>query len=188
MRDQIGKNIKMISGFIVLLLVVLILYQGVSAAGNWATSTTWPNSPDWGYQNWEKQTDTVIWKPTFMWSANPIPTNNRRIELEFYDPAHDNHCNRLEPFDVIEAGGDWIDGFDTDDECDWGEHERLTFWLKESNISSNVYYQAQAHANILYTAGYNGETNASWTCWGCSDHWMGKQIYTSGYTDGGSNP
>ncbi len=166
--------------------LLLVSFQAVSAAGSWHDD--WADAPDWGYQNWANYSTTIKWSPTFMWSSNPVPTSDRRIELEFYDPANGNHCDRLEPTTLVESGGDWIDGWNTDDECGGGDHERLTFWLKEHNISASTYYQAQATATKLYTAGYGGETNVSWTCWLCSDDWLGKQSYTSSYADSGSSP
>ncbi len=162
----------------------------VKAAGSW--HGTWADSPDYGYQNWYNYSTWVKWVPVFMWyDVSELHTHsNRRIELEWYDPANNNHCDRLEPYSLVESGGDWIDSWSTSNECGgWGsEDERLTFTIKESNVASYTYYGASAYANKIYTAGYGGETNVSWTCWGCGDDWLGKQSYDASYNDTGSDP
>lgn len=181
---------KILSQRIFVLLIILTLattYGIVKAAGAWADD--WADAPDWGYQNWYDYSTYVKWYPTFKWVDNSPPTSNRRIELEWYNPGAETDCNRLEPTSVVEVGGDFIDSWWTDNECGWNsEDERLVFTLKEQNISSGVYYQAKAQADIVSSPSTSGETNVSFTCWLCSDDWLGKQTYNSSYDDTGSSP
>lgn len=71
-------------------LVVLVAGYGiVKAAGGW--DDDWTDSPDWGYQNWTNLSTQVRWSPTFMWTTgSTLPTSDRRIELEWYDPRYNN--------------------------------------------------------------------------------------------------
>lgn len=183
------KNYSKLRVFAILLVCLITVgsvYQFVSAAGAW--DDTWSDSPDWGYQNWHNYNSYVRWVPTFQWVNNAPPTSNRRIELEWYNPGSGTHCDRLEPYSLTEAGGDWVDTQWTDNECGGSNDERLTFSLKESNISSGVWYQVSSNATKVSNPGTNGETNVSFTCWLCSDDWLGKQNYTSNYGDAGSSP
>lgn len=170
-------------------LVVLVAGYGiVKSAGDW--DDDWTDSPDWGYQNWTNLSTQVRWSPTFMWTTgSTLPTSDRRIELEWYDPRYNNHCDRLEPFYLQESGGDWVDTWSTDNECgSWSVDERLKFTLKESNLSKNSWYQVSVNATKEYSPSYSGECNVSFSCWGCSDDWLGKQLYTASYNDDGSTP
>ncbi len=125
----------------------------------------------------------------FEWTTTD-PDSNRRIELEFYDPANNNHCNRLEPTNLYEYGGDWIASHTIDNECGgWGsEDERVTFSIKDNNVSTESTYKARATADIVYSASYGGETNVSYTCWACSDDWLGKMIYDANEQGTSSTP
>lgn len=173
---------------LVCLMAVSSIYQLVNAAGPW--DDTWADSPDWGYQNWVNNTGYVEWVPVFEWDSNTPPTNNRRIELEWYNPGAGTDCDRLEPYSLTEYGGDWVDTWWTDNQCGgWGtDDERLTFSLKENNISSGVLYGVSSKATKVSSPGTSGETNVSFTCWLCSDDWLGKQEYNSSYNDAGSSP
>ena len=166
--------------------IFLFTYSVARAAGPW--DKNWADAPSEGYQNWTNLTSTIKWYPTFKWSTGTVPTSNRRIELELYDPAHNNHCDRLEPSSLAETGGDWIDTWTATNECGGSKNERFLIDLKESNIVANTWYQAIATANKVYNTSYGGETNVSFTCWLCSDDWLGKQIYDASYNDAGSTP
>lgn len=181
-----GRSLKKRQSMVFLTLLIGLSYSLAQAAGSW--NKDWADAPDEGYQNWTNQTNTIKWYPTFKWYVGSIPTANRRIELELYDPANNNHCDRLEPSSLVEAGGDWIDTWTTTNECGGSKKERYLIDLKENNIAANTWYQAVATANKIYTASYGGETNVSYTCWLCGDDWLGKQVYDASYNDGGSTP
>jgi len=178
---------RYISSFVISLLVLAVCYGIVKAAGAW--DADWSDSPDWGYQNWTNLDTQVQWSPTFMWTTNSnLPTSNRRIELEWYDPGTGNFCDRLEPFYLQELGGDWVDNWWTDNECGGSVDEELVLNLKESTLSQNTWYQVIVNATKKYSAAYGGECNVSFTCYLCSDDWLGKQLYTASYDDNGSTP
>lgn len=183
------RLLRLLSAFCVCLMALAITYTWGITAGPW--HGTWSDSPNEGYQNWHNLNTQVRWVPTFKWDstrAAELHNNQRQIELEWYDPQTNNHCNRLEPFYLEEYGGDWVDGWWTDNQCNGGAKERLVFTLKETNVAANTWYQVATNATKLYHASYGGETNVSWTCSLCGDDWLGKQIYTASYDDAGSDP
>ena len=183
-------HLRCLAALLLCLALLGVGYSLVKAAGPWHKD--WADAPDYGYQNWHNYSTWVKWVPVFKWYdvSELHGHSNRRMELEWYDPARNNHCNRLEPYSLVEGGGDWVANWWTSNECGgWGsEDERLTFDVNETNISANSYYWVYAYADKLYTAGYGGETNVSWTCWGCGDDWLGKQNYDASYNDAGSDP
>lgn len=180
-------SMRFVVGIGLSLVVLAVGYGIVRAAGDW--DDNWSDSPDWGYQNWTNLDTQVRWSPAFMWTTGKnLPTSNRRIELEWYDPGAGNFCDRLEPFYLQELGGDWVDTWATDNQCGTSVKERLVFDLKESNLSKNTWYQVAVNATKKYSASYGGECNVSFTCFLCSDDWLGKQLYTASYDDAGSTP
>ena len=157
--------------------------------GNW--SGTWSDRPKKGQHEWYDYTSTISWWNHYQWTGSG-PNSGRRIELEFYDPANSNHCNRLEPFVFYSygGGGNWVGSWWTDNQCGgaFTAHERLTFTVNSSNVTVGHTYMINAKANILYSASYGGEANVSYTCFACSDDWLGKLIYNSNYAGTSSTP
>jgi hypothetical protein len=180
---------KVFTPFVLLLLVVTIVEAGtyVGSWRNWSGTAT--DRPREGQHSWYNYTSYVSWWTYYRWTTNR-PDDNRRIELEFYDPANTNHCNRLEPSSLYEYGGDWIGDWWTDNQCGgWNTNvERLTFNVNRANIALNTNYSVNVRANILYHASYGGETNVSYTCFLCTDDWLGKLVYDAAYKGTSSTP
>ena len=173
--------------FLILVGVTDSIYAGsyVGSWGNWSGS--WSDRPREGRHSWYNYSSSVSWWTYYKWTVTK-PSSGRDIELEFYDPANNNHCDRLQPTNLTIYGGNWISAWWISNQCGGSNAELLGFGISSSNVAVGSTYYVRATADILYTAGYGGETNVSYTCFLCSDDWLGKLNYDSGYNGTSSTP